>query len=134
MDLDGNGIEDHCETAVAADPIAAAAAFAAVDTNGDGTISVPEAAHSGWVGGKNCNHGGYVSRVAKATGDACDAATPADEPDRTRTTTDEGRTESTPDGHDRERSRRVDDRLRRGAGRDRPTSRPPRRPPRPSAR
>ena len=41
--------------------------MAAVDVNADGVISVTEAAHSGWVGGKNCNHGGYVSRVAHGT-------------------------------------------------------------------
>ena len=48
------------------DPTAAAAAEAAVDTNHDGTISVSEAAHSDRTGGKNCNHGGYVSSVAHA--------------------------------------------------------------------
>ena len=93
VDLDGNGVADQCEAAVAADPIAAAAAFAVVDTDGDGTISVREAAHSGWVGGKNCNHGGYVSSVANEGGDACDAETPEAAPDgdakrRTRVPTD----------------------------------------------
>jgi hypothetical protein len=76
VDLDGNGIADQCEATVAADPITAALAFAAADTDGDGTISVTEAAHSGWVGGKNCNHGGYVSSVASGD-DTCDAETPA---------------------------------------------------------
>ena len=47
-----------------ADPVAAAAALAAADLDHDGTISVSEAARSGWTGGKNCNHGGYVSGVA----------------------------------------------------------------------
>ncbi len=94
VDLDGNGVSDLCETAVAADPIAAAAAFAAVDTDGDGTISVREAAHSGWVGGKNCNHGGYVSSVANASGDTCDADTPEAAPDGDA---DDGSDGSTPD-------------------------------------
>ena len=30
-------------------------------------ISVPEAAHTTWTGGANCNHGGYVSGVANAS-------------------------------------------------------------------
>lgn len=77
VDLDGNGVSDQCETAVAADPIAAAAAYAAIDSDGDGTISVTEAAHSDWVGGKNCNHGGYVSSVANGGNDACGAEAPA---------------------------------------------------------
>ena len=90
VDLDGNGIADQCELAVAADPVAAAAAFAAVDTDGDGTISVREAAHSDWVGGKNCNHGGYVSTVANGDGGACDAETPDDESDEDANDADEG--------------------------------------------
>src|SRR5206468_566467 len=47
-DLDGNGVDDQCQTdvVVVADPVAAAAAEAAVDLNGDGTISVSEAAQS----------------------------------------------------------------------------------------
>jgi hypothetical protein len=74
-DLDGNGIDDDCQTTVVADEVAAASAEAAADLDGDGTISVTEAARSGRVGGKNCNHGGYVSNVANA---ACDtAAAPA---------------------------------------------------------
>ena len=73
-DLNGNGIDDDCETAVTADAAAVTAAMAAVDANADGVISVTEAAHSGWVGGKNCNHGGYVSWVAHNSADACDAA------------------------------------------------------------
>ena len=63
-DTNGNGIDDQCEQNVVADPAAAAAAEAAVDANHDGKISVPEAAHSNRTGGKNCNHGGYVSSVA----------------------------------------------------------------------
>jgi hypothetical protein len=63
-DANGNGIDDDCETGVVADPSAAASADAAVDLNGDGVISVSEAAQSGRTGGKNCNHGGYVSSVA----------------------------------------------------------------------
>jgi hypothetical protein len=65
-DLNGNGIDDACEEAstVVVDPVAAEAALKAVDTDANGVISVAEAAHSGWIGGKNCNHGGYVSWVA----------------------------------------------------------------------
>jgi hypothetical protein len=48
----------------------------AADANGDGTISVSEAAHTDWVGGKSCNHGGYVSGVARTSGDDCAAGTP----------------------------------------------------------
>ena len=33
-----------------------------------------EAAHSGWTGGTNCNHGGYVSQVAQTDDEACDGA------------------------------------------------------------
>jgi len=84
-DLNGNGIDDDCETAVTADAAAATAAMAAVDVNADGVISVTEAAHSGWVGGKNCNHGGYVSWVAQNSADECEAdaeaATDEDESD-----------------------------------------------------
>ncbi len=63
-DTNGNGIDDDCEDAVVADPVAEAAAEAAVDTDSNGVISVSEAAHSDRIGGKNCNHGGYVSGVA----------------------------------------------------------------------
>ena len=69
-DVDGNAIDDDCQDpAAVADPVAAAAALAAADLNHDGTISVSEAAQSGWTGGINCNHGGYVSAVAKPSGD-----------------------------------------------------------------
>jgi len=64
-DLDGNGVDDDCQAEVVEDPVAAASAQAAVDENGDGTISVTEAAHSDRTGGTNCNHGGYVSSVAQ---------------------------------------------------------------------
>ena len=72
-DLDGNGIDDDCQTAVVADPVAAASAETAADLNGDGTISVTEAAHSERLGGKNCNHGGYVSMVAHSANGDCAA-------------------------------------------------------------
>jgi hypothetical protein len=78
-DLNGNGIDDDCETTVTADAAAATAAMAAADLNADGVISTSEAAHSGWVGGKNCNHGGYVSSVAHGSAGSageCDAAEP----------------------------------------------------------
>ena len=65
VDLNGNDVDDTCETdPIVEDAAAAEAAEAAVDLDGDGTISVPEAAHSDRIGGKNCNHGGYVSWVA----------------------------------------------------------------------
>jgi hypothetical protein len=86
VDVNGNGIADTCETGVVA-PVAGApeAALAAADLNGDGTISVTEAAQSGWVGGVNCNHGGYVSSVAQTSTDTCDQAT-GDSQDATDTT------------------------------------------------
>ena len=72
-DADGNGVDDDCQDAVVAAPVAAATAEAAVDANGDGTISESEAAQSNRVGGTNCNHGGYVSDVAQATCETPDA-------------------------------------------------------------
>ena len=71
-DLDGNGIDDDCDEAVAENPEAAAAAFTAADVDADGTISVSEAAQTGWTGGANCNHGGYVNGVARADEAACE--------------------------------------------------------------
>ena len=70
-DLDGDGVDDDCDDEVVADEAAAAAAEAAVDLNSDGVISTSEAAQSGRIGGKNCNHGGYVSSVAHAD-EACE--------------------------------------------------------------
>jgi hypothetical protein len=69
VDLNGNGIDDTCEEpgTVIADPDAEQAANEAVDLDGDGTISVSEAAQSNRTGGKNCNHGGYVSWVAQGS-------------------------------------------------------------------
>jgi len=81
-DLDGNNVDDDCQDAVVADPVAEASAAAAVDLDGDGTISVSEAARSERTGGTNCNHGGYVSGVANADEDAEDsedAEEPAEE-------------------------------------------------------
>jgi hypothetical protein len=64
-DIDGNGIDDDCQDVDAvADEDAAEAADLAVDANADGVISTTEAAHSDRIGGKNCNHGGYVSWIA----------------------------------------------------------------------
>jgi hypothetical protein len=71
-DLDGNNVDDDCQEAVEVNAEAEAAAVAAVDLNQDGTISKSEAAKSDRIGGKNCNHGGYVSGVAK--GDKPDKA------------------------------------------------------------
>jgi hypothetical protein len=76
LDLDGNGVADSCQTVVVADAVAATTSFTAADINADGTISVTEAAHSGWIGGANCNHGGYVSSLAKGSSDSCDTETP----------------------------------------------------------
>ena len=77
VDTNGNDIDDSCDdpatVAAEADPEAEASAEAAVDRDGDGTISVSEAAHSDRIGGKNCNHGGYVSWVAHGS---CHDATP----------------------------------------------------------
>ena len=64
-DIDGNGIDDDCQdVAAVADDEAVAAAALALDENADGEISTSEAAHSDYIGGKNCNHGGYVSWIA----------------------------------------------------------------------
>ncbi len=64
-DIDGNGIDDDCQDVDAvADEEAAAAELLTVDTDADGVISTTEAAHSDRIGGKNCNHGGYVSWIA----------------------------------------------------------------------
>jgi hypothetical protein len=72
-DVDGNGVDDDCQDGeVVPDEEAAAAAEAAADLDGDGDISVSEAAQSGRVGGKNCNHGGYVSLVAHGQADECE--------------------------------------------------------------
>ena len=79
VDLNGNDVDDTCETeAVVADPAAADAAETAVDLDGDGTISVSEAAQSDRIGGKNCNHGGYVSWVAH--GSCADPTTTPEQP------------------------------------------------------
>ncbi len=91
-DIDGNGIDDDCQTTPAVDdPTAAAAADLAADLNGDGVLSQSEAAQSARTGGKNCNHGGYVSAMAHAkhdcttpppveptTGETTDPTTPTD--------------------------------------------------------
>ena len=76
VDLDGDGVADHCQTeAAVANVEAAQAAFEAADLNDDGEISVSEAAQTGWTGGVNCNHGGYVSEVAQAEEEACETET-----------------------------------------------------------
>ena len=78
-DADGDGLDDDCDDAVEANEDAAQAADEAVDLDGDGTISVSEAAQSERIGGVNCNHGGYVSWVAQETC-GTDEATDAEEP------------------------------------------------------
>lgn len=75
-DSNGNGIDDACEEAVVADHAAADAAVQAADLDQDGTISVSEAAQTDWTGGANCNHGGYVSTVARGSGETCDTSAP----------------------------------------------------------
>ena len=68
VDLNGNDIDDACETdPIVEDAGAAEEAETAVDLDGDGTVSVSEAAHSDRIGGENCNHGGYVSWVAQGS-------------------------------------------------------------------
>ncbi|HET9083430.1 MAG TPA: hypothetical protein VFN41_03425 [Candidatus Limnocylindrales bacterium] len=101
VDVNGNGIDDTCETGeIVADLDAAADEDAAVDLDGDGTISVSEAAQSDRIGGAGCNHGGYVSWVAQGS---CADPTPTPTPaqaifvtgDAPEGTTDETTTEST---------------------------------------
>jgi hypothetical protein len=97
VDVDGDGVADHCQTDAAAENTEAAqAAFDAADLNDDGEISVSEAAQSGWTGGVNCNHGGYVSEVAQA-GDSCEAED-TEEPEGTETGTEEGTETGTEEG------------------------------------
>jgi hypothetical protein len=96
-DVDGDGIDDDCDDAVVADAEAAAAAMTAADENGDGTISVSEAAHSGWVAGANCNHGGYVSTIAHTSGDTCEEGETPEDTTPDGTTPDEGGAEDADD-------------------------------------
>ena len=73
-DIDGNGVDDDCQDVAAVDDADAVAASdaPAADLNGDGVLSpTSEAAQSARTGGKNCNHGGYVSQIAKAL-DECE--------------------------------------------------------------
>jgi hypothetical protein len=64
-DIDGNGIDDDCQDVEAVDDEdAAAEELLTVDADANGVISTTEAAHSDRIGGKNCNHGGYVSWIA----------------------------------------------------------------------
>jgi hypothetical protein len=97
VDVDGDGVADHCQTEAAAENTEAAqAAFDAADLNDDGEISVSEAAQSGWTGGVNCNHGGYVSEVSQAA-DSCEAGD-TEEPEATETGTEEGTEAGTEEG------------------------------------
>jgi hypothetical protein len=99
QDTDGNGVDDRCQTDVIPNADAVLAAVTAADLDGNGTISTSEAAQSDWTGGTNCNHGGYVSGVAKSTADTCDeggATTPTATTITTTATTD-GATEATED-------------------------------------
>ena len=77
-DVDGNGIDDDCQTETAvADQVAVDAELLTVDVNADGIIQTTEAAHSARIGGTNCNHGGYVSGVSQ--GEEPTAAEPTTE-------------------------------------------------------
>jgi hypothetical protein len=97
VDTNGNDIADSCEdpATVVPDQTKADAAEKAVDLDGDGTISVSEAAQSDRVGGTNCNHGGYVSWVAQ--GSCPDAAPALADPLVTGPTPEEGSTTATCD-------------------------------------
>ena len=60
-DVDGNGVDDDCQDlAPVALPDVVAAAFAAVDLNGDGTISTSDAAQSDWVPAWQLSSGGCL--------------------------------------------------------------------------
>ncbi|MEJ7697838.1 MAG: hypothetical protein WKF78_14790 [Candidatus Limnocylindrales bacterium] len=101
-DVDGNGIDDDCQAVPAtADEAAAAAAATALDANGDGVVSQSEGAQSAITGGKNCNHGGYLSQLAKS-GQTCDATAPdATVPDETETdATETGQGDANDQGDD----------------------------------
>lgn len=78
-DADGDGIDDDCDDVALADAAAVTAALLAVDLDADGTISTSEAAQSGWIGGANCNHGGYVSFVAQSTDELEEETEPAED-------------------------------------------------------
>ena len=95
-DVDGDGVDDACQEAASENTEAATAAFEAADLNDDGEISVSEAAQSGWTGGTNCNHGGYVNQVAQADDEACDAPETGDAGE-TGETGDTGETGATGD-------------------------------------
>jgi hypothetical protein len=78
-DIDGNGIDDDCQLVAAIEnPDAVTTETLTVDTNADGVISTTEAAHSARIGGKNCNHGGYVSWIAHQSGDCATEPTEAE--------------------------------------------------------
>ena len=119
QDVDGDGVDDACQEAATENTEAATAAFEAADLNGDGEISVSEAAHSGWTGGTNCNHGGYVSQVAQADDEACAEPETGDTGD---------------DGRDRRRGERPTQQTERPTRRPRTPRRPTRRPARKSRR
>jgi hypothetical protein len=74
-DANGDGVDDDCQDGEVADLTAAFAAMLAADLDHDGTLSVSEAAQTDWVGGANCNHGGYVSSVAHDSGEDCESGT-----------------------------------------------------------
>jgi hypothetical protein len=97
-DADGDGIDDDCDQEVVPDATAAAAAEKAADLDGDGVISTSEAAQSDRVGGKNCNHGGYVSTVAHDGTDTCEAdgTETGDETEADEVTADEAAVAPTP--------------------------------------
>jgi hypothetical protein len=69
VDVNDDGIQDTCQTDVVVNAEVGAGAAALADLDHDGQISISEAAQSWFIGGVNCNHGGYVSGVAHACGD-----------------------------------------------------------------
>jgi hypothetical protein len=92
-DVDGNNVDDDCQDGeVTADAEAVLTADEAVDLDGDGVVSVSEAAQSERIGGKNCNHGGYVSIVAHGE-DCVPAETTPTEEGATNEGTEEGSTD-----------------------------------------
>ena len=124
------------EAAVAAPDAVTAEAGRRSIPNADGVISTTEAAHSARTGGKNCNHGGYVSWIAQHKHD-CVTAPTEEEPTAEEPVTATSRPKATPslarraDAAGRRarcgcrRLRRRGDRGRRRFSQDAITRRPP---------
>ena len=72
-DLDGNGIDDDCQDAEAVqDDAAALAALSAADLNGDGILSVSEAAQTDWT---PLRPSSGVARHTSGPADGCSSST-----------------------------------------------------------